>query len=456
LRIYLWGVSLAWGGVVAWELSADVGAVTSQAPILLAWSLLQAVASLLPIQGRMGARLTSNDPIVAASAIVLNPIGAGISSFVGSVDPKELRRDIALGKTIFNRSQVALGAWAGSVVVHALPDSLESSALLVPAAFVALGTSAALNYAFVTIAISLEQGRSIRTILPRLHLGSPLDYSMTLAGWGALAAMLAGFYNLVGLWALMAFLMPLLLSRQVLMRSQMWLEAARAYKRRERALAEITRRIAEERLDERRLIAADLHDEVLQPLFKVSLMAHVLKADLAGGRLLELDEDLPELVSATEMASGSLRGVIGDLRRSTLGREGLSVALKNLVRIASRQSSAKLEAAIGEIEADPVQQLAVYQIAKEALHNAIVHSRATKIRLELAQEGGDIRLLVEDDGIGFDTEFEQEEHFGIHLMRERASIAAGHLFLDSVPGQGCRVQLIVPRSRRSDHKPARS
>src|SRR5205807_10329913 len=121
--------------------------------------------------------------------------------------------------------------------------------------------------------------------------------------------------------------------------SQMVVDLHSAYRSREGALVDVSKRIFEERSDERRIIAADLHDEVLQPLFKVTLMAQVLKADLASGRLLEMDSDLPELMRAAELASTTLRELIGDLRRSPIGRGGLGQALRALAKgIADRAS----------------------------------------------------------------------------------------------------------------------
>src|SRR5262249_49983114 len=156
-------------------------------------------------------------------------------------------------------------------------------------------------------------------------------FALSFGVWGVLGAMLVTMYLEIGPWSLTAFLAPVLLGRQMLVRSQMLVDTTAAYRSRERAISEISKRIRDERRDERRLIAADLHDEVLQPLFKVSLMAQVLKEDLSRGKLLELDQDLPELLTAADLASGSLRDLIRDIRQSSLGRGGLAPALSRLV-----------------------------------------------------------------------------------------------------------------------------
>src|SRR2546428_13537030 len=98
----------------------------------------------------------------------------------------------------------------------------------------------------------------------------------------------------------------------------MVIDGRRAYRSREAALAELSRQIFAERSDERRMLAAYLHDEVLQPLFKVTRMAQVLKTDLGSGRLLEMDQDLPDLLTAAERASSTLTRLHAALRKAPL------------------------------------------------------------------------------------------------------------------------------------------
>ncbi|MGH2574055.1 MAG: sensor histidine kinase, partial [Actinomycetota bacterium] len=285
-------------------------------------------------------------------------------------------------------------------------------------------------------------GYALSEIVRRLRLGTFGDFVVAFVAWAVLGAMLVTLYDRLHLWALVSFLAPTLLGRQVLSRSQDFVDTARAYRSRDKVLAEISKRISEERSDERKLIAANLHDEVLQPLFKVSLMAHVIKADMASGRLLEIDDDLPELLTAAELASRTLREVIGDLRRSTLGRGGVSSALSSLTRGLASQTGIHFEARIDDVTTDPARELVLYQVAKEALTNSVAHSEADNIWIELVQDPSGIRLTVRDDGVGFDPLLEHRGHYGIHIMRERAIAIGGQLALTSFPGSGCSVAMI--------------
>ncbi len=442
-RFFMWVVSTSWLGVLGWGLAASGRHVLASSLSLIPWIFVLMIVNLLPIGRSDSAYLAPDVPILVAAGLVLGWAETGLIGFLGAIDPKELRLQTSLPKALFNHTQASLMPALASVLVHAISRSPASSPYILLLAFVALISQTGGNYLFVGIVLSLQHGYSPRQILSAMTLGSAMDFTITLAAWGVLAAMLAALYDQVHPWALLAFLGPALLARQALARSQMFIDTKRAYIFRETALNEISQRIHDERLDERRLIAADLHDEVLQPLFKVNLMAHVLKSDLASGRLLEMDQDLPELLSAAEVASTTLRDLIGDLRRSALGRGGLSAALGGLVRALSEQTPIHLQARIDQIRADAATQLMIYQIAKEGLVNALEHSHADNISVELLQVRGLIFLRIEDDGVGFDPMGEREGHFGIHIMRERAAAAKAHLSLDSIPGRGARLSLSI-------------
>jgi signal transduction histidine kinase len=417
--------------------------ILSAAPRLLPWIAVMAFANLLPVSGWYSASLAPDLPIAVAAALILNPVEVGVVAFLGAFDPKELRRDIPARKAIYNRVQVSGADLIGSLVGHAILSRPSVSPLSLPVALVVLATIVIVNVAFVGPMIAIEQRIPLREVVRRVHPGAPIDLTLTFLSWAVLGAMVVALYIEIHSWALLAFMAPVLLGRQVLARSQMFLEAVRAFQSKERALTEISRTIQQERTDERRLIAADLHDEVLQPLFKVSLMAHVIKADLAGGRLLEVDDDLPELLSAAEIASETLRDLIGDLRRSTLGRGGLDRALSSLIRALQAQASAHLRTKIHSVKTTPEAELVIYQIAKEALTNAVSHSRARVITVSLEATPGEIVLSVVDDGVGFDPSRPMEGHYGLHIMRERAASIGGALYLDSMLGAGSTLRLIV-------------
>jgi two-component system nitrate/nitrite sensor histidine kinase NarX len=210
-------------------------------------------------------------------------------------------------------------------------------------------------------------------------------------------------------------------------------------------LEQLTKQIDQERTDERRLVAADLHDEVLQPLFHVSLMTQVALSEAQSGRLSEAAADLNHLVDAANSATATLRELIGDLRRPGLGRAGLASALYRLVGVVREQGGNEWHTSIAHISADSVTELVLYQIAKEALNNATLHSESSNIWVDLAEDDELIRLTVRDDGKGFDSSASHDGHYGVQIMRERAKSIHASLFLDTAVGEGCSVTALVPK-----------
>lgn len=203
--------------------------------------------------------------------------------------------------------------------------------------------------------------------------------------------------------------------------------------------------ITEERRDEREVLAGEIHDEVLPPLFKVHLMGQVLRRDLESGRLLDLDEDLPELLDATEIAQDAIRSVLQNLRASSLGPSGLNSTLELLAHGIESETDAAVQLDIADVGGTPLLQLLLYRVARESLRNSVKHSSAKNISVRLWQEGEVVRLLIEDDGLGFDQrQIDTDAHFGLQLMRERVIAFGGEIAIDSQPGCGTRVLAVIP------------
>jgi signal transduction histidine kinase len=90
-------------------------------------------------------------------------------------------------------------------------------------------------------------------------------------------------------------------------------------------------------------------------------------------------------------------------------------------------------------------QLLAYQVAREAIRNALRHARASEITVHVVDVEGNLRITVEDDGIGFEPDsVDQQVHFGLALMRERIEIAGGVLYVDSRLGEGTRIIARLP------------
>lgn len=294
--------------------------------------------------------------------------------------------------------------------------------------------------------MALSEGVSPRVSVARLRLGSILDFVATYGSFGLLSVLLAQAYETVGPWALLLFAMPIVLAREAFSHGQSLDGAIGRLSVQSRALQDVDSRILDERRDERLTIAAGLHDDVLPPLFKVHLMGQVLRQELSTGRLLAMEDDLPELLRATDEANGTVRSLIRDLRRlSPLGTGGLAHTLHLLVRDLESETAMTLLAELEDARATPLIELLTYQVAREALRNALRHSNGSSVNVALRRDTDVIRLQVEDDGCGFTPgAVDQTRHFGLALMRERIELAGGILQVDSSPGKGTRVLARLP------------
>jgi signal transduction histidine kinase len=174
-------------------------------------------------------------------------------------------------------------------------------------------------------------------------------------------------------------------------------------------------------------------------------MGQVVQHDFASGRLLDLETDMPDLLKAVDSADTALRDLVHNLRHSRIGPGGLLETLRLVARDAESQTNARIDLRAEPVGGDAETHLLVYQLAREALANAIKHSRARVVTLRLRQDGDAIRLSIDDDGCGFDPRLvDQVTHFGLQMMRERTELAGGEMAVDSGPGEGTRVVVRLP------------
>ena len=199
---------------------------------------------------------------------------------------------------------------------------------------------------------------------------------------------------------------------------------------------------------ERARIAHDLHDAVSQKLFSLRLTAQ------AASALVSRDPDraraeLAEVSRLAAEAAEELRGVVIELRPAALDEDGLLPTLTSQIEVLDRAHAACVSFTHTRVRALPsAQEAALLRVAQEALHNALRHSGAKAVRVELhpAGAGRGAVLTVTDDGAGFvPNEVRRAgRHLGLVSMRDRAAGVGGTLRIESAPGQGTVVVLEVP------------
>ena len=413
---------------------------------LLPWLVVIALADLLPVPIWGSVELMMSFPVLLSAALVFPPYVAGGLSFVATVDARVFRGQIGPLRDLFNRSNVAASVMTASWIFHQFDVSVLDWPEVMPAVFVALVADVLVNFTLVILGTHLLTGVDAWELLRNVYGGShPEVFLGGYACFGLVAILMATTYATAGTAGLIAFAVPLLLARQMFLHWKRLGEANNAIERKDRALSIVASRVADERRDERLALAAGIHDEVLPPLYKVHLMGQVVKHDFASGRLLDLEADVPDLLQAVDSADTALRDLVHDLRNSRIGPGGLLETLKLAVRDAESQTNARVDLQAEPIRGSALTHLLVYQLVKEALANAIKHSRARVIKVVLREDDQAIRLSVDDDGCGFDLRsVDQATHFGLQIMRERTEIAGGEMAVDSRPGEGTHVVVRLP------------
>jgi len=450
LRILEWSVVVPVVIFLLAEFVASFPETRPQLPTLAVWLGVIAVTDLLPVPLWGHLTLALSLPMLLAAGMVYPPYIVGLLTFLGSSDPRELRREVSLAHGLHNRSQVALSVMAASWVFHALGGDARDWPLVLATGLLALTADLAVNLSMVAIATRFAHRHSVVEVLENVSGGDPLAFFSSYVCFGLVAVLLALVFQTAGAWGLLAFIIPASLARQVFVQSRRLRDMAETVIEKSRMLLAVSERIADERREERLAVAAGLHDELLPPLYKVHLMGQVIRQDLASGQLLALEDDIPDLLRATEYANDAMRILIRDLRHSPLGPGGLADTLRLLVRHLEQESTARIHLEVESVGGAPVVQLLAYQVAREAIKNAIRHACARNIWVRLTRDGADMRLIVEDDGCGFSPEsVDSDSHFGLQLMRERVELAGGVFQVVAEDRQGTQLIARLPAETAS-------
>jgi PAS domain S-box-containing protein len=199
---------------------------------------------------------------------------------------------------------------------------------------------------------------------------------------------------------------------------------------------------------ERRRIAHDLHDGVLQDLSYTTAALGLIMADAEG---TGLEESLQRAVDALRRAAQGLRGAVNDLRLADELDQPFPRLVESLVERNSEMARGlRIELKVRE-EGFPSEPLGetgtqVLRIIQEALTNARRHSGAKSVVVTVGMEGNDLIAEVADDGRGFGSGV--PTGVGLNSMRERAAAIGGSLEIGSEVGRGTRVFLRVPRQQK--------
>jgi signal transduction histidine kinase len=197
-------------------------------------------------------------------------------------------------------------------------------------------------------------------------------------------------------------------------------------------------------LEERNRLARELHDSVSQALYGIALGTRTAQALLRRDPA-QAAEPLDYVLSLAEAGLSEMRALIFELRPELLENEGLTMALNSQAATLEMSHHLSVETDLCEEPALSVDtKEALYRVTREALFNVVKHAQAHHVRLAMACGEENVHLEITDDGVGFDPCALFPGHLGLQSIRERVERLGGTVEIDSAPGQGTRVRVVLP------------
>ena len=215
-----------------------------------------------------------------------------------------------------------------------------------------------------------------------------------------------------------------------------------------RQLRILSRQLFQVQEEERRHLARELHDEIGQTLTAAKINLKIIAPDAPARISGRLDDSIQLL----DHLLAQVRQLSLDLRPSVLDDLGLVPALRSLADQQGRRASVAVRFSAEHIpeSLDPEIQTTCFRIAQEGITNAVRHANPTHIKIDLRGGDGKLRLLIQDDGIGFEMDSARAKTGGLGLMgmQERAALVGGGAKIISSPGRGTTIEVSLPLADR--------
>ncbi len=217
------------------------------------------------------------------------------------------------------------------------------------------------------------------------------------------------------------------------------------------------------RRDERKRLARDLHDSVVQQVFAIGMQASALKSvkdRVVGEPSRIIGEISSELADLSQAVQRDLRGVVLALQPSTSAELGFGPALSLLTEGVARRTGVKIRLSIGDglRENDPEFVEDLYQIVSESIQNAVKHAGPAHIDVDVRpSKNGEVDVVVDDDGSGLGPGTGVRSGYGLTSMRDRVHRWSGTLHVAPLgDGAGTRVSAHLvappPQADQSRHR----
>jgi branched-chain amino acid transport system permease protein len=396
----------------------------------------------------------------AFASVVATLLGGGYVLWVRYVNPESslgihIMLDILLMVIIGGIGTLWGGIIGAAVLLSAqalLPNLRALGAALFPARAARLG-----GELVGAIGLAVRDRRSVVTLDltrdPQIVLTDDLRRKLALAPYRA------------------ALAVPLIVQDQVIGALLVGDQAGRAFTTDEVQLAQTfgdhaaaaleNARLHEEKVilaheEERRRITYDLHDGIAQLVVGAKQRLDTCQ-DFWHSDPRRAEQELTRGVEHLSRAIVEMRRVLRALRPTPLDSIGLVGAIRQSLSEATREAgwTVGFSENLGDVRFPATVETAVFRIVQEALANALRHAKASRLDVELHQDGHTLRLDVRDNGLGFGAIGEPGHSRGLGLlsMRERATLLGGSCTIVSEPGQGTRICVEVPLQGRHSAGP---
>lgn len=203
-------------------------------------------------------------------------------------------------------------------------------------------------------------------------------------------------------------------------------------------------------LRERDRLARELHDELAQGLSLINLQAQLVCGLMDADQMEQAKEQLQVLARAARDAQVDVRGEISKLAHGILSEEGFAPALQHITENFQQANGIPTELVLPRDDVifaiAPTVEVQLLRIVQEAFANIRKHAQAKHVQVTLQKTGSCLRLIIEDDGVGFDRDSlpASRKSFGLDIMHERAAETNGRVEIQSAVGRGTMVQVEVP------------
>ncbi|GHU37681.1 sensor histidine kinase [Bacilli bacterium] len=195
---------------------------------------------------------------------------------------------------------------------------------------------------------------------------------------------------------------------------------------------------------ERIRISRELHDSVSQELFAATMILSSV-VDNPNLTSKQITSQATLTLKILHEAQDEMRALLLHLRPSELADKTLTEGLNALIDELQAKISAKISANVAEIKADKNIENNIFRMTQELLSNTLRHAKAQNIYISFSQTAGTLVLVVKDDGVGFDPTVGKTASQGLKNIRERTLSLGGTVELNSAPGAGTVVKIVIPK-----------